>query len=183
MVYYNRPSVFSISVCLLVLSRLPAPSLSLSRQSTCSVLMIIDQNSPIDCSTSPSPISNTFNCSQLQDALSIVTSTGLVGQGDPVCVSLTAGEHPLTYTDMQIEYSVHIMGSGDGETVLQCSPSETFNEDKYEEFPLRFGGNTSILVEGVSFGGCGRPLLFNGTANVTIQDSHFRYTCAPCTHT
>jgi predicted outer membrane repeat protein len=146
-------------------------SSSLSSQTTleaaCSLNVSVDQNRPNDCSSSsPTP----FTCSHLQQALAAVNASELTDLADPVCVSLTTGPHSLTFTDTQIEYSVHIIGSPDGETVVHCLPREDYTTD---EFPLKFGASTSVIIEGVDFTGCARPLLFNGTDNVTIEDSHF----------
>ena len=168
MVHWMTPSFSPLVLSLLVLSGIQ-PSLSQSSRDGCSVVMVIDRAFPSDCST--------LNCSQLQSALTALNPADLVGQSDPVCVLLTSGKHLLSYTDMQIEYDVHIEGAGANQTQVWCPQNASFNSDVYEEFPLKFGGNTSVLIEGLSFAGCGRPLLFNGTANVTIQHSHFR--CCP----
>ena len=69
---------------------------------------------------------------------------------------------------------MHIIGSPDGETVVQCSLREDYTTES-DEFPLKFGASTSVIIEGVNFTDCARPLLFNGTDNVTVEDSHFRY--------
>ena len=177
MAHWMTPSFSPLVLSLLVLSGIQ-PSLSQSSRDGCSVVMVIDRAFPSDCSTSlPSPPPSTLNCSQLQHALTALDPADLVGQSDPVCVLLTSGKHMLSYTDMQVEYDVHIEGAGANQTQVECLQNASFNSDIYEEFPLKFGGNTSVLIEGLSFAGCGRPLLFNGTANVTIQHSHFR--CCP----
>ena len=177
MAHWMTPSFSPLVLSLLVLSGIQ-PSLSQSSRDGCSVVMVIDREFPSDCSTSlPSPPSSTLNCSQLQHALTALDPADLVGKSDPVCVLLTSGKHLISYTDMQVEYDVHIEGVGANQTQVECLQNASFNNDIYEEFPLKFGGNTSVLIEGLSFAGCGRPLLFNGTANVTIQHSHFR--CCP----
>ena len=159
----------AFSMWLLVCSTSSSLSSQTTLEAACSLNVSVDQNRPNDCSSSsPTP----FTCSHLQQALAAVNASELTDLADPVCVCLMPGTHSLTFTDTQIEYSVHIIGSPDGETVVQCSPREDYTTD---EFPLKFGASTSVTIEGVNFTGCTRPLLFNGTDNVTIEDSHFRY--------
>lgn len=141
--------------------------------SGCSLrVMIVDQNTPTNCSRS----NTSYICSQLQNALDIVASAVISNETDPVCITLTSGEHLLNYRDTQIDYNVHITGPEDGNTMVMCSPNAMFDEDVYEEFPIKFGGNGSVHIERVQFADCKRPLLFNNTANVTITNCSFRYT-------
>lgn len=139
--------------------------------------MIVDQNSPTNCSRSKlaNTSSDTVNCTQLGSALDIVATADNLNETDLVCITLTSGEHLLNYTDTQIDCNIHILGGEDNDTTVMCSPNATFDADMYEEFPLKFGGNSSVHIERVHFADCKRPLLFNNAANVTITDCHFRY--------
>ena len=164
-----RLTAFSMWLLAMVCSTSSSLSSQTILEAACSLIVSVDQHRPNDCSSSsPTP----FTCSHLQQALAAVNTSELSDLADPVCVSLTTGPHSLTFTDTQIEYSVHIIGSPDGETVVHCLPREDYTTD---EFPLHFGASTRVIIEGVDFTGCARPLLFNGTDNVTIEDSHFRY--------
>ena len=160
----SRREVFFPIIYILVWSR---PCL---HETTCSLHVTINQTSLNDCS-------DVFRstCNQLQAALARVTLNASDLTDGPVCVTLMPGNHFLDYSDTEIEYSVHIVGSRDGDTVLQCSQNESFNNATYEEFPLKFGADTRVLLDRVKFTDCARPLLFNGTASVTVQYCHFRY--------
>ena len=85
-------------------------------ETTCSLHITINQSSLNDCSD----VSRS-TCNQLQAALARVTLNASDFTDGPVCVTVMPGYHSLNYFDTEIEYSVHIMGSRDGDTVLQCS--------------------------------------------------------------
>ena len=95
---------------------------------------------------------------------------------DTVCIDLTPGEHVLGYSQRVIDRDVVISGGGPQEvTIVYCSASEGNRfESGYDEFPLRFGNESRVMVRGIRFEKCARPLLFNETRNVTLEDCSFR---------
>ena len=162
----------SLPLLLLVLV-LPPQAASLS-QSDCSVLMNIDHTHQ-DCTLPSQDLSGILECNSLEEALSKISSANLsTAENQPVCFSLAAGEHELSYTSTDINYDVTIVGDGADETVVHCSPDAAYDSSRYDEFPLKFGSDIDVVLEGISFTGCGRPLLFGGSASVTIQYCHFR---------
>lgn len=181
----NMPYRLCVLVSCLLVCAAPCLTQMSIQPSACSLrIMIVDQNSPTNCSTSKLAninSSDTFNCTQLGSALNIVATAENFNETDLVCITLTSGMQLLNYTDAQIDHNIHIIGHEDNDTIVMCSPNATFDADVYEEFPLKFGGNGSVHIERVHFADCKRPLLFNNVANVTITDCYFRYTLI-CTY-
>ena len=75
---------------------------------------------------------------------------------------------------MDIDYDITVEGFGASETIVRCSPDAPYDSSSYDEFPMKFGNDTDVVLEGISFTDCSRPLLFGGCASVTIQYCHFR---------
>ena len=147
-----------------------------SNSASCSLNVTVEDASPSDC-YSPSPLSdNDFICSSLQDALQLVLEKGYnVNLDGPVCISLTPGLHYVAYTAMEIDYSVHIVGSSDCSSTVRCLENAKYNKDEYDEFPLRFGRySTNVSLENIKFTDCERPLMFDGIASVTVDTCQFR---------
>lgn len=142
-------------------------------QTDCYVFLTVSPTAADNCrQTSPSPLSRNLTCNSLQDALTSVSSSV---QNDLVCISLSPGVHYVNYTATKVDYDVRIMGSSDGRgATVECHPSAGFDGDRYEEFPLIFGANTSVVLEGISFASCSRSLLFKGCADATVTNCHFR---------
>ena len=67
-----------------------------------------------------------------------------------------------------------IVGAGAGSTVVSCLPEASYNRSQYDEFPMLFGGNVSVVLDGISFTSCGRPLMFYEIASLTIKNCDFR---------
>ena len=140
----------------------------------CAVTMHISQAYP-ECATLSQELSGVLNCSQLQHALTVITSSTLPSNfTGPVCIFLPAGEHELTFNSTSIDHDMTIVGVGASSTVVSCLPEEIYDRSQYDEFPMLFGGNVNVVLDGISFTGCGRPLLFYEIASLTIRNCDFR---------
>ena len=91
-----------------------------------------------------------------------------------LCVDLEPTvPHYISYVTTDVEYaSVIISGNG---SVVKCEASSTeLPLNDYTKFPLAFSNSSMVVIEGVRFQGCLRPLQFKWVARVELISSSFR---------
>lgn len=122
-----------------------------------------------------------YTFTNLSTALS---SSEFQSSNSTVCIDLTPGEHVLEYSQRVIGRDVVISGGGPQEVTVVCrsASEENLSENGYDQFPLRFGNESRVMVRGVQFEGCARPLLFYEARNVTLEDCSFRRVAYPHMH-
>lgn len=91
-----------------------------------------------------------------------------------LCVDLepTALQN-ISYVTTDVLYaSVIISGNG---SVVKCeAPSAELPLNDYTRFPLAFSNSSLVVIEGVRFQGCLRPLQFKWVTRVELISSSFR---------
>ena len=114
--------------------------------------------------------------STFTDLGAALNSSEFQSSNNTVCIDLTPGEHVLEYSRRVIGRDVVISGGGPQEVIVVChnASEENLSESGYDQFPLRFGNESRVMVRGVRFEGCARPLLFYEAQNVTLEDCSFR---------
>lgn len=98
-----------------------------------------------------------------------------------ICVDLQPGNEYLDYSSTSIDLaSVVITGSATG-SVVQCRINESqassggeLELDDYTRFPLVFTNSSLVIIEGVQFERCQRPLQFKQVTRVEFISSSFR---------
>ena len=94
-----------------------------------------------------------------------------------LCVDLQsnrpAAPQYISYVDKDIAYSsVIITGNG---SVVKCEkPSSELSLNDYSQFPLIFSNSSLVVIEGVSFEGCMRPIQFKWVRRVELTSTNFR---------
>lgn len=109
----------------------------------------------------------------MEPALDLLTSDALSSY-ERICLNLSAGIHTLSYSERVMENDFTLTGSGSQNTVVMCVNEDELSQDNYVHFPLHFANRTVIEINGVSFKGCARPLLFSETSRVALDDCSFR---------
>ena len=142
----------------------------------CPITMLIEpiETSSLEC---PGELTNgqEYQIPSMECALEMIArSNFFTNESLKVCIQLTAGEHTILYSDRIIFSDIAISGNGSDVVTLTCSDDYSLSQDSYTEFPIHISGQATVEIEGVSFSGCARPLLFNGTENVTLEDCSFR---------
>ena len=95
-----------------------------------------------------------------------------------VCVNLQPGNEYIDYSPISVDFaSVIITGSASG-SVVRCrdvpSTSGELGLDNYTQSPLIFTNSSLVIIEGLQFEGCQRPLQFNQVVRVEFISSSFR---------
>ena len=91
-----------------------------------------------------------------------------------LCVNLRpTALYYISYVTTDVEYtSVIISGNG---SVVKCeAPSTELPLDDYTRFTLAFSNSSLVVIEGVHFQGCLRPLQFKWVTRVELISSSFR---------
>ena len=94
-----------------------------------------------------------------------------------LCVNLmqSAPLQQISYSAAEILYaSVIISGNS---SVVRCEAplsTEQLPLSDYTRFPLVFTNSSLVVIEGVQFEGCMRPLKFNWVTRVELTSSSFR---------
>ena len=91
-----------------------------------------------------------------------------------LCVDLgPTALHYISYVATDVEYaSVIISGNG---SVVKCeAPFTELPLNDYTRFPLAFSNSSLVVIEGVRFQGCLRPLQFKCVTRVELISSSFR---------
>ena len=153
-----------------------APFAAISAQPDNKCLLLINIDFHTNCASDSLLSSGTVNCSNLQLALALITSASPTpNQTLPICLYLPAGNYSVLYTTETVRLGVHIVGDSANNTLVYCSPDSTFDDRTYDKFPFKFGNGVNVVIEGVGFTNCQRPIFFNGSSSVTLKDCNFRY--------
>ena len=92
-----------------------------------------------------------------------------------LCVNLSAASQQISYSAAEILYaSVIISGNS---SVVRCEAplnTEQLPLSDYTQFPLTFTNSSLVIIEGVQFEGCMRPLKFKWVTRLELTSSSFR---------
>ena len=95
--------------------------------------------------------------------------------GRVLCVNLTQGtEYIAEYSANEIN-NVSVIISGN-DSVVQCMPPDDgeLPLSDYTRFPLIFSNSSFVVIEGVHFKGCVRPIRFEHVTRLEFVTSSFR---------
>ena len=93
-----------------------------------------------------------------------------------VCVNLQPNStETLGYTDTALNFSVVVRGNSSNSVTCEENPTNTDVDDlsSYTHFPLRFHNASFVIITGVHFNGCKRPLQFQWVQSIVISSSNF----------
>ena len=94
-----------------------------------------------------------------------------------ICVNLRPGNttEQIGYSSTVID-SVSVIITGTTGSVVKCEtpPSGRLPLSDYTQFPLMFTNSSLVIIEGVQFEGCMRPLKFKWVTRVEFVSSSFR---------
>ena len=120
-------------------------------------------------------------CRSLSEILSLFN--GQVGSGDCLYLELEQGEYALSsLSTIPVNYSLVMVAVDSGRVIISCSglaqPNRVNSSCASDPtVPLMFGkekGEVSVLLDGVWFQDCPRPLQFDNLDRVTIINCLFR---------
>lgn len=118
-------------------------------------------------------------CSSLSEILARFNSTSVVEGGDCLRLEMDEGEYVIASSGGAVTYSLVMVGLVDGVSV-RCR-STRLQEGCPTSQPLMFSktaghqGEAAVLLQGVKFEDCSRPLRFDNLDRVTIDSCSFRY--------
>ena len=116
-----------------------------------------------------------YQIPSMECALEMIARSDLfANENGTVCIQLAAGEHTLSYSDRIIYSDIVINGTDAASLTCTDADEESLSQGGYKMFPLHVSGQATVTIQGVSFEGCARPLLFNGSERVTLEDCSFR---------
>ena len=125
------------------------------------------------CPTASDHLTLTVNSmTSLQQAIDIASSLGNTAAYTKI--QIPPGNHLLTAPTLfrgEIN-EIEMTGAGGGEVRLLCNYSVGSNN-----YTWYFAGLQSVMLTGIGFEDCARPLRLDTVAEVTIQDCSFRYVC------
>ncbi len=95
-----------------------------------------------------------------------------------LCVNLmqSVTSQQISYSAAEILYASVII-SGNNSSIVRCMTplsTEQLPLNNYTQFPLIFTNSSLVVIEGVQFEGCMRPLRFNWITRVELTSSSFR---------
>ena len=86
-----------------------------------------------------------------------------------MCVTLPQGKtEVMNYTIDEIKYTSVIISGNNSVVICEVPPSGE------SQFPLVFTNSSLVVLEGVHFAGCVRPLRFKWLTRIEIVQSNFR---------
>jgi hypothetical protein len=147
-----------------------------------SVFLILCINSVVDSSfSSPLALLERPPCNETLPSLSSLRETvnNLNRQStDPdyvICVNIQEQNmsEGIGYSSMSID-SVSVILTGSSGSVIKCRNEWQLPLSNYTQFPLIFTNSSLVIIEGVQFEGCMRPLKFNWITRIEIISSMFR---------
>lgn len=158
---------------LLVLLAMAVPVLT----TECPIVMQINpaENTSPDCQGELTS-GQEYQIPSMECALSMIARSDLSeNENGTVCIQLAAGEHTISYSDRIIFSDIVINATGAATLTCTTEVDEEFlSQGGYKTFPIHVSGQATVEIHGVIFKGCARPLLFNGTERVVLEDSSFR---------
>ena len=125
------------------------------------------------------PVGSTASCSGFSELLRVISSN--IAAGDSVMIDVEGGND--YYLDESIYFvfpniSIAIKGvnlSISDKPRIICAQNRTLTNTLYA---LRFNRSNSVVLDGLEFVGCPRPISIIDTLNLTITNSLFR--CVTC---
>ena len=88
-----------------------------------------------------------------------------------LCVTLPQGEvEVMNYSIQEIRYTSVIISGNDSVVKCEAPPGEAEPQIQY---PLFFTNSSLVVLEGVHFEGCTRPLRFKWVTRIEIVQSNF----------
>ena len=130
--------------------------------------------------SSPLALAERPPCNQTLPSLSSLQETvnnlGRQSTDYVICVNLPAGNvtENIDYSHMAIN-SISVIITGSSGSVVKCRNEQQLPLNDYTQFPLIFINSSLVIIEGVHFEGCMRPLKFNWVTRIEIISSSFRY--------
>ena len=133
-------------------------------------------------SSSPLALVERPPCNQTLPSLSSLRETAnnlnrqLTGSGYVICIDLQAGNmsEDIGYSAESID-SISVIISGSPGSVIKChNQLQQLPLSEYAQFPLIFTNSSLVIIEGVHFEGCMRPLRFKWVTRIEIISSTFR---------
>ena len=103
---------------------------------------------------------------------------------ETVCVNLPRGHREVIGVSREPIEGVDVIIAGT-DSVVECrggsaSGEQTANGGDYSEFPLIFSSSNLVVIRGVLFKGCVRPLRFKWVTRIELTLSDFRYIYIHC---
>ena len=92
-----------------------------------------------------------------------------------ICVNLPAGNvtEDVDYSTASIDF-INVIITGSSGSVIKCRNEQQLSLNDYTQFPLVFTNSSLVIIEGVHFEECMRPLKFNWVTRIEIVSSTFR---------
>ena len=123
-------------------------------------------------------------CSTLSGILQLFN--GVIGSEDCLLLELERGEYVISpITTVSVNYSLVMVaasGGGGGEVVVACKSSQAKSSSCAGEIPpwtfSKVGGGersqVSVVLDGLKFEDCARPIQFDNLDRVAISNCWFR---------
>ena len=91
-----------------------------------------------------------------------------------ICVNLQAGNvsEDIDYSPVSID-SISVIITGSSGSVIKCHNEQQLPLSDYTQFPLTFTNSSLVVIQGVQFEGCMRPLKFKWVTRIEIISSTF----------
>ena len=128
--------------------------------------------------SSPLALAERPPCNQTLPSLSSLQETvnnlGRQSTDYVICVNLPAGNvtENIDYSRMTID-SISVIITGNSGSVIKCRNEQQLPLSDYTQFPLIFTNSSLVIIEGVHFEGCMRPLKLKWIARIEIISSNF----------
>ena len=126
-----------------------------------------------------SPLAERPPCNQTLPSLSslreIANSLGRPSTDYVICVILQSGNvsEDIDYSPVGID-SISVIITGSTGSIIKCRDHDQLPLSDYTQFPLIFTNSSLVIIEGVQFEGCMRPLRFKWVTRVEVISSSFR---------
>ena len=128
--------------------------------------------------SSPLALEERPPCNQTLPSLSSLQETvnnlGRQSTDYVICVNLPAGNvtENIDYSRMTID-SISVIITGNSGSVIKCRNEQQLPLSDYTQFPLIFTNSSLVIIEGVHFEGCMRPLKLKWITRIEIISSNF----------
>ena len=125
--------------------------------------------------SSPLALAGRPPCNQTLPSLSSLRETanslGRQSTDYVICVNLNVSEN-VDYSPMVFD-SISVIITGSSGSIIKCRNEQQLPLSDYTKFPLIFTNSSLVVIEGVHFEGCMRPLKLKWITRVEIISSNF----------
>ena len=139
------------------------------------LLRFILWSSQLGCSFSSLPIlAERPPCNQTLTSLSSLqeASLGRLSTDFVICMNLQPGAEEIDYSSVSID-SISVIITGSSGSVIKCRNEQQLPLSDYTQFLLIFTNSSLVIIQGVQFEGCMRPLKFKWITKIEIISSNF----------